>query len=269
MTLQSSGSMTIAEIRAELGMAVGAAITFPSDITRALAGVPSGSMVMPTDFYSKSATKFTETGVDSSSGSTQSVAGLDFGGAASTRHIIACVHWEGGSTERTLSSATIGGVSAAIRVQSGHSGGSTSVGSAIIIAAVPTGATGTVSCTFSGSVETMAVGIIRTLGLASASAHDTATVPGEGDTSVSGTINVPANGVLVLCGTGSTNTTNGSMTFTGATERYDKNTGFTTFGGRYGAAMSEMMSVQSNRAIGLDMGVIADSGVELVAASFA
>ncbi|WP_353644235.1 hypothetical protein [Mesorhizobium sp. WSM2239] len=54
MTLQSSGPMSFADIRAELGMAPGAPLTIPSPETRALTGVASGPIVIPTDFYGKS-----------------------------------------------------------------------------------------------------------------------------------------------------------------------------------------------------------------------
>lgn len=52
MTLPSSGTITLADIATELS------VSLPIDLNdsnvRALAGVPSGSIVMPTDFYGKS-----------------------------------------------------------------------------------------------------------------------------------------------------------------------------------------------------------------------
>lgn len=56
MTLQSSGSMTGADIRGELRQ-TGGNLVFPDATTRWLADKPSGSLVLPTDYYSKTAVK--------------------------------------------------------------------------------------------------------------------------------------------------------------------------------------------------------------------
>ena len=52
MTLPSSGSITLAQVAAELGQSL--PIDLNSAPVRALAGKPTGSVVMPTDFYGKS-----------------------------------------------------------------------------------------------------------------------------------------------------------------------------------------------------------------------
>ena len=53
MTLPASGSITIAQIATELGVSL--PLDINSTIVRSLAGVASGNIVMPTDFYNKSA----------------------------------------------------------------------------------------------------------------------------------------------------------------------------------------------------------------------
>ena len=52
MTLPSSGSISIAQIATELGVSL--PLDLNSTIARGLAGVPTGNVVMPTDFYGKS-----------------------------------------------------------------------------------------------------------------------------------------------------------------------------------------------------------------------
>lgn len=53
MTLPSSGSISIAQIATELGVSL--PLDLNSTIARGLAGVPTGNVVMPTNFYGKSA----------------------------------------------------------------------------------------------------------------------------------------------------------------------------------------------------------------------
>lgn len=117
------------------------------------------------------------------------------GAAASDRKIIVGIGWSS-ATAQTLSSVTIGGVTATIIGQI-ESSGSSSGPSALVIAAVPTGATGDVVVTLSGGVQRLGIGIFRVVGLVSSTAHATAT----DDTAVSGvvttTLNVPANGIVV------------------------------------------------------------------------
>ena len=54
MTLPSSGSISFSQIAVELGKASNATISLNDADVRALAGKPTGSITLPTDFYGKS-----------------------------------------------------------------------------------------------------------------------------------------------------------------------------------------------------------------------
>lgn len=79
------------------------------------------------------------------------------GTAMATRRVYALIAWWHGSNSRTLTGATIGGVTASILIQSS---GSILAKVAIIYADVPTGTTAVVACTFSGAVAHFIVGVI-------------------------------------------------------------------------------------------------------------
>lgn len=267
MTLPSSGSISFSQIAAELGTSL--PLTIPSAETRTLSGVASGPITIPDDFYGKSwasAASFIGTADAENPGSGHTFSGVSIGAAQADRRVVVGVHWEtSGATELTLDSASIGGIAATIHRQSSHSGGSTGLGSAIISAAVPSGTTGDIVVSFSGSlVIAVSIGVTRLIGLASGTPHATQSLRGAGVTTVSGSISVPANGVLVMVGTGSTNTTSAPITFTGGTERYDA--AMTSFGRRGGTVDSGLSA--ETRTIGMSL-TATNSGVELVAASWA
>lgn len=144
-----------------------------------------------------------------------SFAGVNFGAADATRRIVCAVHFGDNVNARTISSATIGGVSATIHVN--LSATLSAVG--IISALVPTGTSGTVAVNFSGAVDRCAIATYRAADETSSSPHATAS-----DTSVSSgllttTINIPANGwVIAAAGRSSAAAT---FTATGFTEQYD------------------------------------------------
>jgi hypothetical protein len=141
---------------------------------------------------------FLGSNASTSAGSSQSFAGESLGTAASSREIFVAVSWIAGSVARTLSSGTIGGVSATIRVQDGLSDGfGHSLGAAVISAAVPTGATGTISLSFSGSVDACAIGKYRVLNRTSIfhTASNTASNGSPATNSVS--INVGSGGAII------------------------------------------------------------------------
>lgn len=188
---------------------------------------------------------------------------VSFGDEHTNRLVVVNVHWIFAETNRTLSSATIGGVSATINAQDSHTGGSTGLGAAIISAAVPTGTTGTIALTFSGIVIDLDISVFRAKNLASNTPYDTMIVQGFNDTDISGTINVPASGAVLIAGTGSTNTNGNGVAITGAAEVYDGD-----FSGTRAGALSTGLSLESNRACHYNMGTIPDSGTEMVACSW-
>lgn len=93
----------------------------------------------------------------------------DLGAAAANRSIIVSAAWRA-SVTRTFVSATINGVSAALVLEQGNSGSS----SAIISAAVPTGATGTIAITLNLDGLRMGIGVYAAYALNSLTATDTA-----------------------------------------------------------------------------------------------
>jgi hypothetical protein len=149
---------------------------------------------------------------------------VSFGAAESSRRIVAVIHWAEGGIHRTLSSATIGGVAATIHVQRGHTGGSTGLGVAVISAAVPSGTSGGVECTFSGTgtgVSNVSCGVYRLTGLTSGTPTDTDSAQSSGSTAdLSVTITVVNGGIVIAGFTGSTNASS-PVLWTGVTEQYD------------------------------------------------
>lgn len=263
MTLPASGSISTAQIRAELGG--GGGVTFPNAETRALTGIPAGSIVLPNSFHGRSAGGGGG-GAPSPSASFIAVthgnntgvfAGVSFGAALSTRRVVVAVHWGEGTIHRSLSSATIGGVAATIHVQRGHTGGVTGLGSAIISAAVPTGATGTVDLTFAGAITDCSIGVYRLTGMNSSptdTGSDQTTVT-TGTLSV--TVTVPTAGIVIAAYTGSTNTVGTGVTFGNATERYDAANTV-----RVGGAFTSGL-LAGGRTITGSQGAIANSGNDM------
>lgn len=117
---------------------------------------------------------------------TYTFSGVSLGTAHSARYIIVGVVTVA-SSNRTISSASIGGVSATI--SSNASG--TSKGR-MIIAAVPTGGTGDVVITHSGGCTSCAIGVWAAYNIGSTTAHHAVTAIASGGT-FSISVNVPAN----------------------------------------------------------------------------
>lgn len=103
---------------------------------------------------------------------THSHTSLSFGAAAANRHIIVCVSYEH-ADNRTISSMTVGGVYSATRAAQ-STASAAQANCEIWIAAVPTGTSGTVAVTFSGSTSRSAVSLYRAIGLSSATPTATA-----------------------------------------------------------------------------------------------
>lgn len=181
-------------------------------------------------------------------------------GPAVRKTVIIAVHDQFGSSQFNLSSATIDGVSATIQVQQSDEGGSTGMGVAIITA-VTANTTGTVSITFSGTTSSCNIGVYYASPILN-NIH-TQAVLGHNNTNISGTIIMPANGNIVVAGTGSSNTGGHTSTLTGATANYDIDgqTGI----GRSSAGLATKQASNASYAIGFNMGVISNSGTVMVA----
>ncbi|MGE0853859.1 MAG: hypothetical protein AB7O44_30325 [Hyphomicrobiaceae bacterium] len=101
--------------------------------------------------------------------STPSSDARSIGAASPTRRVFALLAWWHGSNNRTLSSATIGGVTATIHIQTTDS---VRARVAIIWADVPTGTTAVIACTFDGAVAFFAAAVIALDGLKSGTPVD-------------------------------------------------------------------------------------------------
>jgi hypothetical protein len=99
---------------------------------------------------------FIDTAILTTNLTTYSFTGLDFGAAQGDRYIIGVA--VSGTAARSISSATIGGVTARV-VVSASGGGAVDRNAGIVIANVPTGATGTIAVTWRAAVR-----IVRSAG---------------------------------------------------------------------------------------------------------
>lgn len=169
----------------------------------------------------------------------------DLGDAAGDRYIIVAVSGrKAGAATPTITSVTIGGVSATIAVQHFNTVSDTNI-AGIAIALVPTGTTGDIVVVFPATQVRCAVGVYRATGLSSITASDTdsATV------GPSVTLDVPANGFAI--GTGLTAATT-TATWTELTEKQDAS--FVEAGTSYTTAYKEYATAQTALAMGVDWG---------------
>lgn len=147
---------------------------------------------------------------------TYTFSGENLGTAAADRYIIVVVKSrDSGSGAKSISSVTIGGVTASIIIQKQNNASNSSL-AGIAIAAVPTGTTGDVVVTFSEGMLRCAIGLYRATGITPIPADfgsSTATNP-------TYAIDVPAGG-FAIGGVANSNGNDGSAVWTGLTERYD------------------------------------------------
>lgn len=142
-----------------------------------------------------------------------------FGAEAWNRHIIVgyCTSVSG----RTVSSATIGGVSATKFGETLSADSGTTCG--FLIAAVPTGTTGTVSITLNFLNARMGIGVWRVTGLRSATPTATATDTSVTSDALSNSIAIPAGGIAL----GNVYAANGTVSWawTNLSENFDHDVG--------------------------------------------
>lgn len=160
-----------------------------------------------------------------SNGPTVSFTGVNLGAAAADRLVVIGVtafRGSAGNNSRTISSATIAGAEAAIVVQNTSAAQGVTV--AIISAVVPTGATGTVSITFSGTVNGPNISVFTITGLTSTTVDGgnamATSLTGSG-TSATATFNVPAGACVVGIGASFANTSTTWSGTAGLTEMND------------------------------------------------
>lgn len=207
MTLPASGSLSIAQILAEIGDSF--PVTIPNANWRTLAGKPTGSLVIPNDFWGKSWRSASLVHTSSSASETAQY-GTDISG-----RWIAVLALGGNAGSPYNLSATISGVAGTvIATHSSGSGGGTATGTAIIVGQ-PSGTSGTV--TVSGT-STMRFYVVRVTGydLSAAIFSDDSTGAGIPPWSA----NVPANGLALSV---VQNSDTNAIAWTGLTERIAEN----------------------------------------------
>ena len=161
----------------------------------------SAFVINPYSFASDNITsfEFLQSTTDAANLATYTLTGVNFGAAAANRRILVAFATRSGNAGHSLSSATIGGVSATIVAQHSASvgGGVSLVG--IIAADVPTGTTGTVAITLSNGAVRFAMGTYRVQSAAALTVADSAfddTVAGGNAASISTTVDVE-KGILI------------------------------------------------------------------------
>lgn len=221
MTLAASGALSSNDINTELNRAGGAAWSLTGTVERALANVPSGSVILPNDFWGKSQILQT----DSRTTAATSHATVDFGPDCTGRWIgVLAWHNDATSDPGDTPTATIGGVSANRIVQASTGSGDPSnfATGCALFTAQPTGTSGTVAVSWGGLSTTIVV--FRTLIYNLSAAHNTEIdggTTGGGDGRVG--MNVPTNGLII--GAGGLGSVTTAMSWTNLTERGDETAG--------------------------------------------
>lgn len=163
------------------------------------------------------AISFVDSDTNTTSGTSLTYSAVSLGAEAADRYIIVSAAQRNAGVSRPISSATIGGVAATIIAQDESlNAGIAGNGLGLIIALVPTGATGDIVINYSGgSVLRGSIGVWSATGITS-TATDTATDVASPFTQ---DLDISANGIGVgSCVTGVTSAT---FTWSGLTEDYD------------------------------------------------
>ncbi len=136
------------------------------------------------------------------------------GAAAAGRYIVVCIEARIGGGTPTLTDVTIAGITATIVKQQASGAGPRDI-TAIAIAAVPTGTSGTIDVTFSATMLRCSISVYRVLGIDGLAAFDT-----DGSTATNPTCNldIPAGGVAFGSVIAAVNS---AVSWTGLTEDYD------------------------------------------------
>lgn len=160
---------------------------------------------------------FTGTAIDAVDRTTYTFSGLSFGATDAARRIVVGVSGTiGGSTSRSVSSVTIGGVSATKLSQAiSTDGGNTTEGS-LWLATVPSGTTGDVVVTWNNSVGRCGVDVFRMV-KANATPYHTATDIVPASNALDANLNLVAGGAAIgilttIASSGSVTAVWGNMT---------------------------------------------------------
>ena len=136
------------------------------------------------------------------SGNTLSVSDVPIGAANAARTVVIALAWNAKRTNVTVSSATIGGVSATIRHTTSPAGFERT---AFLIAVVPTGTSAQVNVTFSNTFASGGSYALASYRVLNLSGYTHAADAHQGTTNIysaSVTLNNPGDGIIAVCATG-------------------------------------------------------------------
>jgi hypothetical protein len=184
MTLPTSGGLTIQQILDEIGDSY--PVTIPNANWRTLAGKPTGSLIIPTDFYGKSWRSVSLVHTSTSASETAQY-GTDISG-----RWIAVIALGGNDSSPYNLSATISGVAGTVIKRHSSGDGSGNATGVAIIVGQPSGTSGTVTISGTG---TMRFYVLRVTGYDLSPAVFTDDSTGGGIPPWS--VNVPANGLTL------------------------------------------------------------------------
>lgn len=148
------------------------------------------------------------------------------GSAAADRTVFQIVHWLSASPAKALTSATIGGIAAAVHVQNSGNIGSFYTGAAVISAQVPTGTTAATVLTFPAGNYYVDLVTYKCTGLLSQTAVDVSLSLVTSVSSHTDNIDVVKDGILL---TGINIFWNSTSTLSGVTRDYNAVTANSNF----------------------------------------
>jgi len=206
---------------------------------------------------------FQATTFDGTAQTTYTFAGQNIGSASSTRYVVAAVSLIS-SSARTISSVTIGGVTATVVPNGQTETLSFQYTIAFYIAAVPTGSTASIVVTASGVCDAAALsGVWAVYDLNSATPVDS-----DGDPTGASPFSVPsvttsADGILLAAGMYLRNSGTAAFGWTNATERSDLSSSFS--GATVGNSAADASTSGAGVAVSATIDGAIDAGVMVVA----
>lgn len=225
--------------------------TFPDAASRWLAEVgASDSIVFPTSFASKQAVKIMDTAVSTTAASTYTFSAMDAGIAYTGRTLVAVIGiYSATEAQASTSGVTIGGTAATGEAHGEFLAGSGETAGMGIYANQATGTTATVVVSLSAAVDACRVVLLSVAGLSSATASDTGEKhgTGSGSSSASTSLDIPADGVLIV---GQARSNQSTISFSGVT----KENQYTVGNGGMAVGFDNRLSEAASTSIGYSAG---------------
>lgn len=241
----------VAELRASFPY------TFPDAATRWLADLgTTAAITFPTSFANKQAVKIVSTATQGA-GSSYTFANMAAGADYTGRRLIALIGiWSSTEARATTNSVTIGGLAAVGEAHGEFLTGPGTTAGMGIYAAAPTGTTATVAVSLSVAVDACTVVLLSVAGLSTNAANSTLDVhgTGAGSSSASGTLNIPADGVLIV---GEARSNNAVITLGGVTKQNQYAVG----SGAMAVGFDNRLATQTGRTVSYSAGSTAASAL--------